>query len=129
MNPVVHFELPYKDANRISAFYINCFKWKIIVLGNQFNDYILAQTAIHDVKPGLPAGSIDGGFYKYKQDWPSQHPSIVIGVENIEETMNLIETNGGRVLGEPIMIPDFGLYVSFLDTEGNRNSIIQPVDM
>ena len=29
--------------------------------------------------------------------------------------------------GEPMEIPNFGKYVSFLETEGNRNSIIQPV--
>ncbi len=108
MNPVVHSELPYKDANRTSAFYVNCFKWKITVLRDQFNDYILAHTAMHDVKPGFPADSIDGGFYKYKQDWPSQHPLIVIGVENIEESITLIESNGGRVLGDPILISNFG---------------------
>lgn len=126
MSPVVHFELPYKNAQRISEFYGNCFGWKITALGEPFNNYILAQTAINDAKPGFPAGCIDGGFYKYKSDWPSQHPSIVIGVDNIEESMKIINSNGGRVLGEPILIPNFGLYVSFLDTEGNRNSVIQP---
>jgi predicted enzyme related to lactoylglutathione lyase len=34
---------------------------------------------------------------------------------------------GGRVLGEPIEIPGVGQYVSFLDTEGNRVSMLQPI--
>jgi uncharacterized protein len=33
----------------------------------------------------------------------------------------------GQVLGEPMSIPDFGLYVSFFDTEGNRCSMLQPL--
>jgi hypothetical protein len=33
---------------------------------------------------------------------------------------------GGKVLGEPAEIPGIGLYVSFIDTEGNRVSILQP---
>lgn len=129
MNPVVHFELPYKDAKRIATFYTNSFGWKITDLGEQSGNYILAQTADKDVKPGFPAGSIDGGFYPVKPDWPSQYPSIVIGVENIDESISTIIQNGGTVLGEPITIPNFGIYVSFVDTEGNRNSIIQPQGM
>ena len=34
---------------------------------------------------------------------------------------------GGKVLGEPMEIPGVGQYISFLDTEGNRNSMLQPV--
>jgi predicted enzyme related to lactoylglutathione lyase len=37
-----------------------------------------------------------------------------------------VEKRGGRVLGEPWDIPGVGLYVSFLDTEGNRVGMIQP---
>jgi len=129
MNPVVHFELPYKDAKRIAKFYSDSFGWKITDLGEQSGNYILAQTAIKDAKPGFLAGSIDGGFYPVKPDWPSQYPSIVLGVENINDTIEKINSNGGTVLGEPMEIPNFGIYVSFLDTEGNRNSIIQPQGM
>jgi len=129
MNPVVHFELPYKDAKRIAKFYADSFGWKITDLGEQSGNYLLAQTAMSDAKPGFPAGSIDGGFYPVKPDWPSQYPSIVIGVEDIKEAMRKIAKNGGTVLGEPMVIPDFGIYVSFNDPEGNRNSIIQPQGM
>lgn len=129
MNPVVHFEIPYKDSERISRFYSTVFGWKLTALGPQSGNYILAQTATTDVKPGFPAGSIDGGFYPVKPDWPGQFPSIVIGVSDIMEAMRKINDNGGAVLGEPMVIPNFGTYVSFHDTEGNRNSIIQPVEM
>lgn len=129
MNPVVHFELPYHDANRISAFYETVFGWRITHLGPGSGNYILAQTAENDVKPGFPAGAIDGGFFPVKPDWPVQYPSIVIGVEVIESAVEKIIENGGTVLGDPILIPGFGRYISFLDTEGNRNSIIQPTRM
>ena len=35
---------------------------------------------------------------------------------------------GGKVLGEPMEIPGIGIYVSFIDTEGNRASILQPTE-
>ena len=126
MNPVVHFELPYKDVDRISEFYKSVFGWKLTNLGNEYGSYVLATTAETDAKPGTPAGTINGGFFPIISDTSNHYPSIVIGVGNIKETMKLIEVNGGKVLGEPHEIPNFGLYVSYLDTEGNRNSIIQP---
>lgn len=129
MNPVVHFELPYKNAERISEFYKTVFGWKLNKLGEEHGNYILAVTTDTDAKPGMPAGAINGGFFPVKPDWPEQHPSIVIGVESIQEAVASIEHNGGKVLGEPVNIPGFGIYVSFLDTEGNRNSVIQPGGM
>ena len=45
-------------------------------------DYILVTTSEKDVKPGVPAGVIDSGLYPVKPDWPTQYPSIVIGVNN-----------------------------------------------
>lgn len=125
MNPVVHFELPYKNARRISRFYQSSFGWQITDLGDRSGNYILAKTAKKDAKPGFPAGSIDGGFFPIKPDWPSQYPSIVISVKDIRASVVKIKKNGGKVLGEPIDIPNFGAYVSFIDTEGNRNSIVQ----
>jgi len=43
--------------------------------------------------------------------------------------MKKIEKAGGKVPGEPMEIPGTGLYVSFIDTEGNRASILQPGNM
>ena len=129
MNPVVHFELPYIDADRISNFYEKTFGWKIIPLGADSGNYILATTAEIDAKPGFPAGAINGGFFPMKLNWPQQFPSIVIGVEDINESIEKINHNGGKVLGDSVTIENFGIYVSFLDTEGNRNSVIQPQGM
>ena len=129
MNPVVHFELPYKDGKRAARFYETVFGWKMHELGTESGNYILATTAETDAKPGFPAGSINGGLYPVKPDWPAQYPSVVIGVEDIEEAIMNINSSGGQVLGEPMEIPGFGIYVSFLDTEGNRNSVIQPAQM
>ena len=126
MNPVVHFEMPYDDPVRIAEFYHAAFGWKVERLGEEMGNYVLATTAESDAKPGFPAGAIDGGFYPRKPDWPAQYPSVVIAVEDVEDAMGRVRTAGGQVLGEPMSIPGVGRYVSFLDTEGNRNSMLQP---
>jgi uncharacterized protein len=126
MNPVVHFEMPYEDRDRIAKFYESVFGWKMQMLGEEMGNYVLATTAESDAKPGSPAGAINGGFFPKKPDWPAQYPSVVIAVEDIGRSMSRIRDAGGEVLGDPMEIPGIGQYVSFLDTEGNRSSMLQP---
>ena len=129
MDPVVHFEMPYEDRDRVVAFYEAAFGWKMEKLGAQMNNYVLATTAERDVKPGAPAGAINGGFFEKKPDWPAQYPAVVIGVSDIRASMKKVGDAGGKVLGEPMTIPGVGDYVAFLDPEGNRCSLLQPVRM
>ncbi len=130
MNPVVHFEMPYEAADRMAKFYASAFGWKMKALGAQMGDYVLAGTApsAADGTPRKP-GRINGGFFPKKPDWPAQHPSVVVAVEDIQAAMAKVGEAGGRVLGDPMDIPGVGAYVSFMDTEGNRVSMLQPLPM
>jgi predicted enzyme related to lactoylglutathione lyase len=89
-------------------------------------NYVVVTTATEDARPDAPRGVVNGGLYQKKPDFPAQYPSIVIGVENLEGSMRAVRDAGGEVLGEPMEIPGVGSYVSFLDTERNRNSLLQP---
>ncbi len=126
MNPVVHFEMPYRNRERAARFYSAAFGWKTEMLGPEMDNYLLVTTAVDDARPGAVAGAINGGLFPFKPDWPAQYPSVVIGVEDIRSAMTRVREAGGDVLGEPMEIPGIGLYVSFMDTEGNRNSMMQP---
>jgi uncharacterized protein len=127
MNPVVHFEMPAEDRKRMADFYTNVFGWKTQMLGGEMGDYVLATTTETDEK-GRPKnpGAINGGFFPKSDDRPAQYPSVVIAVEDIKAHMKEVEKAGGKVLGEPWDIPGVGLYVAFMDTEGNRVSMLQP---
>ena len=127
MNPVVHFELPYDNRDRIARFYQTAFGWQLQMLGEEMGNYVVATTAQADVKPGAPAGAINGGFYERKPDWPAQYPSVVIAVPDVAAAMSGVTKAGGKVLGEPMDIPGVGRYVGFYDTEGNRLSMLQPL--
>jgi predicted enzyme related to lactoylglutathione lyase len=126
MNPVVHFEIPYENAARAAKFYASAFGWKTQLLGEDMGNYVLVTTAESDVKPGAPAGAINGGLFPKQANGAGQHPSLVIGVQDIHAWMQKVKQAGGEVLGEPMEIPGVGRYVSFLDTEGNRNSMLEP---
>jgi predicted enzyme related to lactoylglutathione lyase len=131
MDPVVHFEMPYDNGERIARFYQSVFGWKTQMMGEDMGNYVLATTseAGSAGRPGAAAGAINGGFYTRNADWPAQHPSVVIAVQNIKESMAKVSTAGGKLLGEPMEIPGVGQYVSFFDTEGNRVSMLQPSAM
>lgn len=129
MDPVVHFEMPAEDRKRMAEFYEKTFGWKTQILGQDMDSYVLATTTEVDEK-GFPIepGRINGGFFQKDDKKPAQFPSVVIAVQDIKESMKKILVSGGKVLGEPVDIPGYGMYVSFFDTEGNRVSIMQPSD-
>jgi predicted enzyme related to lactoylglutathione lyase len=126
MDPVVHFEMPYDDAQRVSRFYEQAFAWQTNTLGEEMGRYVLAMTSESTESGPKEPGRINGGFFQRKPDWPGQHPSVVIAVDDLTESMKKVTAAGGTVLGDPMEIPGIGLYVSFNDTEGNRVGMLQP---
>lgn len=127
MNPVVHFEMPFDDRSRMAGFYEKAFGWRTQVLGAEMGDYVVATTTETDAGGPMRPGAINGGFFQRKPDWPAQYPSVVIAVDDIRSAMQQVAAAGGEVLGEPMDIPGVGQYVSFMDTEGNRVSMLKPI--
>jgi predicted enzyme related to lactoylglutathione lyase len=127
MNPVVHFEMPYDDRDRIARFYETVFGWKMNKLGPEMGNYMVAGTADHDAVPDGFRGAINGGFFARDPKMPGQHPSVVISVPDMAAAMTKVNAAGGEVLGTPMTIPGIGEYAGFLDTEGNRVSMLQPM--
>jgi uncharacterized protein len=129
MDAVVHFEMPFEQRERMAKFYQTAFGWQTQMLGADMGDYVLATTT--ESTNGTPnkPGAINGGFFPKKQDYPVQAVSVVIGVNDIKKSMKQVTDAGGKVLGDPLEIPGVGHYVSFMDTEGNRISMLQPLPM
>ena len=131
MDPVVHFELPCDDRERIARFFEQAFGWKTQMLGPEMGNYVVVTTAEPSAPPPAPPhavpGCINGGFFTKVPDMPAMSPGIVIAVQDIRASMKKVTAAGGQVLGEPMMIPTVGDYVAFLDTEGNRSSMLQPL--
>ena len=135
MNPVIHFEMPAEDRKRMADFYAKTFGWDTKILGPEMGGYVtVSTTETENGRPKTP-GAINGGFYQKTEDPKSHAPSVVIAVDDIREHMKKVEAAGGKLLGgqagpkEPDNIPGVGLYASFLDTEGNRVSLLQPAPM
>lgn len=134
MDPVVHFEMPYEDRDRMAAFYTKTFGWKAQMFGPEMGNYVVMATTELDPQTQFPKepGRINGGFFQKTKD--NQYPSVVIAVQDIKEAMKKVEEAGGKVLGgqtpgEPDNIPGVGLYALIVDTEGNRVGMLQPKGM
>jgi predicted enzyme related to lactoylglutathione lyase len=83
MDPVVHFEMPFEDRERMAKFYRAAFGWQTEMLGEEMGSYVLATTVETGEKGPKRPGAINGGFYPKRPDWPAQYPSIVIAVDDI----------------------------------------------
>jgi predicted enzyme related to lactoylglutathione lyase len=136
MNPVVHFEMGYEDKARMAKFYETAFGWQTQQMGPEMGNYVVAHTTeTSDDGMVQTKGAINGGFYQKTDDPLSQAPSVVVSVDDIQAAMKSIEAAGGKILGnksengehtlEPQMIPGVGLWISVMDTEGNRLSVLQ----
>lgn len=134
MNPVVHFEMPYKDPSRVSKFYSETFGWQMNKLSGEMDNYVLAGTTEADENQmAKEPGAINGGFFEYQDKAGFNIPHVVISVDNLEESMKMVEEAGGKVIGgakgpgEIDDIPGIGRYISFEDSEGNHVGMLQPV--
>jgi len=127
MNPVVHFEMPYGNGERLMKFYTQVFGWQMNKTGKDMGYYVLAYTAETDKNMMVKTpGAINGGFFR-KQDAPGSRTSVVIAVDDIDKAMKKVTAAGGKILGKPMDIPGVGKFVSFKDSEGNKASMLQPL--
>jgi hypothetical protein len=127
MDSVVHFEMPYENWERMAKFYQSAFGWQAQMLGPDMGNYVVVTTTESNESGPLKPGAINGGFYDKMPDRPMQYPSVVIAVDDVKRSMQKVAASGGQVLGEPMDIPGVGKYVSFVDSEGNRVSMLQPL--
>lgn len=121
-NRVVHFEIEAKDKDRASKFYADAFGWKMTQHGKEFGDYITVMTG----DPKEPGG-INGGLFQAPGKKELNAYTCVIAVDDVHQTVRKIKAAGGKILSEkPDDIPNVGLYVKCVDTEGNRFTLLQP---
>ena len=117
MNKVVHFEIPFDDAERAKTFYSEVFDWGMQDMPEM--DYIVARTAETDENYMVKEpGAINGGMYK-RSEGLAKSPVLVINVDSIDEHLEKITAAGGKITREKTEVGDMGLYAQAEDTEGN----------
>jgi predicted enzyme related to lactoylglutathione lyase len=119
---VVHFELPYDDAERAQSFYADVFGWNIQPMPEMQYTIVSTGPATDQGMPAEP-GYIGGGMTQ--RGGMVDRPVITIAVDDINDALERIRANGGSALGEPIPVGEMGIAAYFEDSEGNRMGLWQ----
>jgi hypothetical protein len=113
---VVHFEVPFDDAERALSFYHDVFDWQIQSLPEM--GYNIVSTGPGDDQ-GMPTepGYIGGGMLQRQA--PVTAPAITLAVDDIDATLATIEEHGGSTVQGKQPVGDMGFAAYFSDSEGN----------
>jgi predicted enzyme related to lactoylglutathione lyase len=118
---VVHFEVPFDDADRARSFYREVFDWQIQPVP-ELNYNMVSTGPMGDQGPTEP-GYIGGGMMARQA--PVTTPVITLHVEDIDAAVAAIEKHGGSAVGEKMPIGDMGFAAYFTDSEGNLMGLWQ----
>ncbi len=113
-NPVVYFEIPVTDMDRAMRFYTSVFDFdfeKDSIDGNEMALFPFAEN-----ERGISGALAKGEIYK-----PTKNGVLIyFETENIDETLKLVEQNGGKLLYPKTSNGSLGSVAEFEDSEGNR---------
>jgi predicted enzyme related to lactoylglutathione lyase len=116
---VVHFEVPFVDGDRASAFYQNAFGWNVTPMPEM--SYTMVSTGpTGDQGPSEP-GYIGGGMMERTELF--RGPIITVHVDNIEDALAKVEELGGKTVRPRQDLGGMGAAAYFTDPEGNLMGI------
>ena len=114
---IVHFEIPAKDAEKLSRFYSEVFGWKFEKTSMPGMDYWLITT-------GPRGKSVGGGMYR--RAGPDDRPRNFIHVDDIDESIRSFKSAGGTEVVEKMEVPGMGFSFIGADPEGNVIALWEP---
>ena len=112
---VVHFELPYDDAERANRFYKEAFSWNFQPIPEM--NYTLVTTTESTEDGPVTPGAINGGLLAKSDVFTG--PLITVEVDDIEAALLTIERLGGQRVTDGQPVGDMGFSGYCRDTEGN----------
>lgn len=113
---VVHFEVPFDDADRARRFYREVFDWQIQPVPEMRYNMVSTGPVSAEGMPSEP-GYIGGGMMQ--REAPVNHPVITLQVEDIDAALLAIKQHGGAPVGEKMAIDEMGFAAYFRDSEDN----------
>lgn len=119
---VVHFEVPFDDADRARGFYREVFGWEIQPVPEL--DYNMVATGPTSGE-GMPTepGYIGGGMFQRQPD--VDRPVITLAVDDVDAALAAVKQHGGASVGEKLAVGDMGFAAYFKDSEGNLMGLWQ----
>jgi predicted enzyme related to lactoylglutathione lyase len=112
---VVHFEVPFDDQERASAFYSEVFGWQLQAMPEM--SYVLVTTGPSDGGPPSEPGFVNGGLMA--RGGPVSGPVVTLDVDDIDACLADVERRGGTVVAARQPVGSMGFSAYFTDPEGN----------
>jgi hypothetical protein len=120
-NHLSRFAINADDVPRARNFYQKVFGWTFEPWGPP--NFYLIETGEERVR-------VVGGLLQERRELVAAGRMIgfecTITVEDLDATMRMIESSGGKVITSKFHIPTVGTCTYFQDTEGNVAGIMQP---
>ena len=119
-NNVDFFAINADDVPRARKFYETVFGWSFEPWGPP--NFYLIETGQERMT------TVHGALQEHRELARGQKMigfECTISVENVDQTIRVIEANGGRIAAPKFHIPTVGTVAYFFDTEGNVAGIIQ----
>jgi predicted enzyme related to lactoylglutathione lyase len=119
MTRPIHFEILADDPEHLVEFYAQVFGWQAVRWEGGEQDYWPITTGPDD-QPGINGGIMGRHFEQ----------SVINTVEtpSLEQTTQLVESAGGKLVHGPNEVPGAGTHAYFADPEGNLFGVMQPVE-
>ncbi len=112
---VVHFEIPYDDADRARSFYSRVFEWEMEEMPDM--GYTMVASGPTGPQGAKEPGFINGGMMD--RSGPAKHPLVVVDVDDIDATLATIGELGGSTVTPKTAVGDMGSMAYATDCEGN----------
>jgi predicted enzyme related to lactoylglutathione lyase len=119
---VVHFEVPFDDADRARSFYRDVFDWQIQSMPEMGYNLVSTGPATDQGVPSEP-GYIGGGMLQRQA--PVNAPVLTLQVDDIDAILVAVEKHGGGAVREKLPVGDMGFAAYFTDSEGNLMGLWQ----
>jgi predicted enzyme related to lactoylglutathione lyase len=116
MGRVVHFEVEVEDPERAARFYQTVFGWKIEKWEGPMEYWLITTGAEGET-------GIDGGLGRREGD--RSKTTNTVDVHSVDDTVMLVEANGGKVVSPKHPIPGVGYLAYCEDTEGIVFGVMQ----
>jgi predicted enzyme related to lactoylglutathione lyase len=113
---VVHFEVPFDDADRALSFYRDVFDWQIQSMPDMGYNIVATGPLDDQGRPTEP-GYIGGGMLQRQA--PVTAPVVTLEVADIDATLATIEKHGGSTVQGRQAVGEMGFSAYFTDSEGN----------
>jgi predicted enzyme related to lactoylglutathione lyase len=114
--PVVHFEIGFRNAAKAADFYSKLFDWKFQPMG---------PTPAQMVATGSATG-IQGHINQLGHE-PHNYVTVYVQVEDLAASLKKAEALGGKTLVPPTDVPGMGKFAWLADPEGTIVGLWKPI--